>query len=67
MRLLGIADENDHDAYANDAADDDDLEAYVRRERGKTQVVFNLDATSYSDDMIQESDGVKEQHHMDIE
>jgi len=52
MRLLGQPDENDSEAYANDAADDDDLDAYARRERGRTHVVFNLRATTYSDDFI---------------
>ena len=52
MKLLGQPDENDAEAYANDAADDDDLDAYARRERGKTHVVFNLGATTYSDAII---------------
>ena len=49
MKLLGQPDEDDSDGYANDAADDDDLDAYARRERGKTQVMFDLHAITYSD------------------
>ena len=50
MKVLGKTDESDETSYANDAADDDDLEAYARREHGKVKVVFDLDATTYSDD-----------------
>ena len=51
MKLLGQPDEDDAEAYANDAADDDDLDAYARRERGRIHVIFDLEATTYSDEV----------------
>ena len=49
-KVLGsINANNGSDEYAIDAADDDDLEEYSRRQRGTTQVAFDLDATTYSD------------------
>nr|XP_009858785.2 uncharacterized protein LOC100178027 isoform X1 [Ciona intestinalis] len=48
------------EGYANDAADDDDLEAYARRERGNTHVVFNMDAITYSTDVRMLEDEVEE-------
>ncbi|CAK8675867.1 unnamed protein product [Clavelina lepadiformis] len=53
-KVLSLIGNNDE--YANDAADDDDLEAYANRERGKTQVFFNLDAITYSTDEKNEMD-----------
>ena len=49
-KVLGACkDDDDSDKFAIDAADDDDLEAYSRRERGKSQVVFDLSLTTYSE------------------
>lgn len=49
-KVLGsVEDDSDDEKFAVDAADDDDLEAYSRRERGKTQVVFDLNSTTYSE------------------
>ena len=47
--MLGSINSRDSQDYAVDAADDDDLEEYSKKERGTTQVFFDLDATTYSD------------------
>lgn len=51
MQIFGLPDEDDEASYANDAADDDDLDAYAQREHGKSKVVFNFEANTYSDDV----------------
>ena len=48
-KVLGSINSRDNQDYAIDAADDDDLDDYSAKERGTTQVVFDLDATTYSD------------------
>jgi len=47
--VLGTISSRDSQDFAVDAADDDDLEEYSKKVRGKTQVFFDLDATTYSD------------------
>lgn len=51
-KLLSILD--DDDSYADDAADDDDPVRYAQRPRGQTHVVFNLEATTYSTDVLKD-------------